>query len=107
MNKNIYGKGLNKNIWHYNYCNKKIINLYNYFSKEDIAVLKKINIIIENILYSQRDFDIFNELLLNYYETNENDEIIQSCNLKKLNISKKQYIKILEIFNKIEKDYDL
>lgn len=107
MNKNIYGKGLNKNIWHYNYCNKKILNIYDYFSKQDILILKKLNINIENKLYSQREFDVINELLFNYYEVNQNDEIIQSITLKKLNISKEQYRKILDIFSKIENDFDL
>lgn len=29
-------KGLKFDIWHYNYCNKAIIDLYSYFNKEDI-----------------------------------------------------------------------
>lgn len=107
MGKNIFGKGLNKNIWHYNYCNKKVIHIYNYFNKEDFEILKNLGIIIENKLYSHREFDIFYDILFKYYETNEVDELLQCSELKKLNISKEKYQKILDIFDKIEKDNDL
>lgn len=69
--------------------------------------MKNLGIIIENKLYSHREFDIFYDILFKYYETNEVDELLQCSELKKLNISKEKYQKILDIFDKIEKDNDL
>lgn len=106
MNKSIYGKGINCKIWHYNYCYKKIINIYKYFNIKELLLLQKIGINIENKLYSEREFDTFNELLYSYYQTTES-KIIKNTFFNQLGISQNIYIKFLNIFNKISNDYKL
>lgn len=40
-----------------NYINKKEIDIYNHFTKKQIEILSKLNIIIENKLYTIYDFE--------------------------------------------------
>lgn len=107
MSKNIFGKGLNKREWHNNYSKKEIINIYDYFSDYYLKVLKKLGIEIENKLYTEKKFDQFNIKLLEYYEIDKNDKIVQNDTLTKESVLKEDYEEILNIFNKIAKDYDL
>lgn len=100
-------KDLRFDIWHYNYCNKAIIDLYSYFNKEDIKFLSKFGINIKNRLYTEREFDKFDEILLRYYKTDKKDKVIQTSEMKKKAISLEQYIKILNIFHTIGIEYEL
>ena len=49
-----------------NYINKKERDIYNHFTKKQIEILAKLNIIIENKLYTIYDFDIKQSELLKY-----------------------------------------
>lgn len=64
-----------------NYINKKEIDIYNYLTQKQIEILSKLNIIIENKLYTIYDFDIKQSELLKYinnkqklYDINITDE---------------------------------
>ncbi len=104
MNKNFYGKGITFQQWHYKYSNKKFINILKYLSNSDLIILQKFDILIENRLYTERDFDIYKIKLLSYFNEDPNKQIPI---LSELNVLKKDYEKILNIFNKISKIYDL
>lgn len=105
MNKKFYGKGLNYRIWYYQYSNKKIINMYKYFNQEELNLLNKLGIALENKLYTKKEFELMDMHLYNYYEVDEKDNIIENALLLEKSISKNEYENILNIFNKIAKDY--
>ncbi len=107
MSKKFYGKILNYRIWYYLYSNKRIINIYKYFSKEDLNILSKLKITLENKLYTKKEFELMDMKLYEYYEADENDNIIENALLLEKSISKNEYEKILNIFNNIAKDYNL
>lgn len=107
MHENIYKKGKNFNEWHYNYSNEKKINLITFFTERDLSVLEKLEILINNSLYTEKEFDLLYEFLFEYYKIDENDNIIQSKLLKKKKVSKNDYERILYIFNIISEKYDL
>ena len=104
MNKNFYGKGVTFKQWHSKYSNKKFIDILKYLSNSDLVILQKFNILLENRLYTEREFDIYNMQLLSYFNENPNKQL---SILNKINVLKEDYDKILNIFNKIAQIYDL
>ena len=72
-----------------------------------IEILGKLEIFIENKLYTEREFEIINEKLLEYYSETNDKKIKQNHLLKEANITKTEYKKILSIFSKIASDYDI
>lgn len=104
MNKNFYGKGVTFKQWHYKYSNKRFIDILKYLSNSDLIILQKFNILLENRLYTEREFDIYNMQLLSYFNENPNKQL---SILNKINVLKEDYDKILNIFNKIAQIYDL
>lgn len=104
MNKNFYEKNLSFKQWHYIYSNKKFIDIFKYLSSYDLINLEKLDILLEDRLYSEREFDIYNMQLLSYFNDNTNKQL---SILNKLNILPKDYNRILNIFNKIEQIYNL
>ena len=107
MKKNIYKKHKNFKEWHDLYSKEKKINLIVFFTKKDLSILKKLGILINNSLYTEKEFDLLYEYLFEYYKTDSKDNIIQSKSLKKKKISKSDYERILYIFNYISEKYDL
>ena len=104
MNKNFYGKGVTFRQWHYKYSNEKFIDLLKYLSNSDLIILQKFDILLENRLYTEREFDIFNMQLLSYFNEDYDKQL---SILYKIKVLKEDYDKILNIFNKIAQIYDL
>ena len=104
MNKNFYGKGVTFRQWHYTYSNEKFIDLLKYLSNSDLIILQKFDILLENRLYTEREFDIFNMQLLSYFNEDYDKQL---SILYKIKVLKEDYDKILNIFNKIAQIYDL
>ncbi len=82
-----------------NYINKKEIDIYNHFTKKQIEILSKLNIIIENKLYTIYDFDIKQSELLKYIN---NKQILTNTG-----ITDDEYNEIINIFYKISDEYKL
>lgn len=93
--------------WEEKYWNKKEIDLYKYFSKKDLELLKKLDIQLENSLYTQREYELINSKILKYYKENTKGYPIPSKELIDTDVSFNDYKHLLEIFNKISIDYKL
>ena len=50
---------MNYEEWHKEYMEKKIINLKNELNEKDIEVLSKLDIEVQDKIYTQYDFEIF------------------------------------------------
>ncbi len=94
---------MNKN-WYNNYINHNFIDISKYLSVTDKKNLENLGLLIEEKLYTQRDFELFSIKLFGLYESSLKK---QNNILKKYNIKVEDYIKLLNIFNNIEKDYKI
>lgn len=66
--------------WNDKYHNKKIIKLINYLNDDEINILNKLGINIENREYTEYEFDILKQELNKYdnrFEIEEYDETIK------------------------------
>ena len=50
---------------------KKILDIYNFFTNEQLQTLNKLDIIIENKKYTINDYDTMQEKLLEFYNSKE------------------------------------
>ncbi len=107
MSKRFYGKGINYNTWYYMYSNKRIINIYKYLSLKELEILRKIGIIIENKLYTQQELEIFENNLYEYYKTDKKNNVVKNTYIKNIGITRNDYMRILNIFEKIYIDYNI
>lgn len=73
--------------WRNRYENYKFIDIYSYLSKENIQDLRLLEIIIENKLYTELEFEVIEMELERYYESDKDGNIIMSDFLSKTNIS--------------------
>lgn len=91
----------------YKYFNERKIDIYKYLDNHTLNVLRKLEIFVENKLYTEYEFDLFDEELFEYYSDPDDTCIpIPSKSLSKKNVSKKDYQKVLNIFLQISKDYE-
>ncbi len=100
-------KKFNYEKWYNDYCNKRFISLSEYFDKNDLIILNKLDIILEEKIYTEREFELMDMSLYEYYEENEDNEIIESDLLKEKLVTKEEYKKVLDMFTKISRDYNL
>lgn len=106
MSKNIYGKCKNYLEWQKKYSNEKTLDIYSYFTEEQLNMLQKLFIKIEKRLYSEREFFQFEMYLYDAFEKTIDGKMIQGKVLKSKNITLEQYKTILDIFHKISLDND-
>ena len=81
------------------YYTKKFINIHKYITDEYSEILTKLDITIEDRDYSNSEFDKINSKLI---RMRKNTEFLNSKNIDNI-----QYMKLLDLFDKIEADYDL
>lgn len=86
------------------YLYKHRINIIKYLNKELEEILGKLEIKIEDKLYTEYEYDLIDEKIMDYY-TDGTFEPIKLLSEK--NVSKKEYEKVLEAFSEIVKDYKL
>ena len=85
----------------HDYQQKRKIDIYKYLDDEKRDILKRLEIDIEDRLYTEYEYDILDEKVLEYY-TDPNDEELKPIKLlSKKGVSREEYNKILEIFEKI------
>ncbi len=91
----------------YKYFTVRRIDIFKYLDNQSLNILRKFGIFIENRLYTEFEFDSFDEELFEYYVDPDNDETrLPSRSLSEVNVSKKEYDKILNIFLQISNDYE-
>ncbi len=87
----------NIKIWQNKYLYEKKIDLKKFLTDDEIKILEELDILIENKIYTNYEVDLIEEKLLFYY--NNSKEF-----LIKKNVTRKQYKKLLNIFNKIKEN---
>lgn len=93
--------------WEENYWNEEKINLYQYFSKTDLENLEALGIKISNKLYTEREYELINSKLMEFYKENKNSRPIPTKELLDASVSFTDYMHLLELFSKISNDYDI
>ena len=96
---------MNYEEWHKEYMEKKIINLKNELNEKDIEVLSKLDIEVQDKIYTQYDFEIF---MINVGAYDRDDTMSEldleyAKDLNSTGVSRKEYKKMQD---KVDKIYD-
>ena len=82
-----------------NYFSNRILEIYRFFTKEQLEILNKMEIKVENKKYSTFEFDEIQSKIILYYKDRKQ--------LKEKGISDSEYESILEILDKISDKYNI
>lgn len=96
---------MNYEEWHKEYMEKKIVNLKNELNEKDIEILSKLDIEVQDKIYTQYDFEIF-MINVGAYDRDDTMSELDLEYTKDLNgtgVSRKEYKKIQ---GKVDKIYD-
>ena len=95
--------------WKDKYYNKEYIEIMKFLSNEDIEVVKKLGITIENKIYTEYELEIVYMKVLNYYKNDEMDkeDLELSKSLDGTGVSKKEYDDLLGKIEKLNNHYNL
>lgn len=106
FNRNVYIDTFDFDSWYYKYSIEEIVDIKKFLNRDDINLLKKLNIKIKNKIYTEQEVEILNMDLLSYYiaDDMDEDELKESKTLPK-DVSRKEYNNLLEKINKITEDY--
>lgn len=105
FNRNVYINTFDFDSWYDKYSTEEIVDMKKYFNRDDITLLKKLNVKIKNKIYTEQEFEILNMDLLSYYISDEmEEELKMSKNLPK-DVSREEYNDLLEKINKISENY--
>lgn len=106
FNRNVYIDTFDFDNWYDKYSTEEIVDIKKFLNRDDINLLKKLNIKIKNQIYTEQEVEILNMDLLSYYIADDMDEeeLKMSKNLPK-DASRKEYNKLLEKINKITENY--
>ncbi len=95
--------------WTQKYFNQEIVYFNKYLNKEDIQTLEKLGIEIENRIYTEYEYDIIEQKLLQYYRNTEklqnSDDRYTKILIDEVTID--QYNDILQKFSKISLEYEI
>ena len=96
--------------WHETYQKKELINVKGYLDSNDIEILAKLGIEIENKIYTCREFDVLYEECNSYYIDDDmsEEEIRESKSLDGTGVTRSEYNWVLGKFEKMrsEINYD-
>lgn len=106
FNRNVYIDTFDFDSWYDKYSIEEIVDIKKFLNRDDINLLKKLNIKIKNKIYTEQEVEILNMDLLSYYiaDDMDEDELKESKTLPK-DVSRKEYNNLLEKINKITEDY--
>lgn len=93
--------------WEKKYFNNKKIEIINFLNFNQINILKKFEIFIEDRKYTEYEYNVIEMILYKYYETDINDNIIKNEKLNERGVTLKEYEEILKVFIKISSYYNL
>lgn len=106
FNRNVYIDTFDFDSWYDKYSTDEIVDIKKHLNRDDITLLKKLNIKIKNKIYTEQEIEILSMDLLSYYigDDMEKEESKQSKSLPK-DVSREEYNNLLEKINKISEDY--
>ena len=106
FNRNVYIDTFDFDSWYDKYSTEEIVDIKKFLNRDDINLLKKLNIKIKNKIYTEQEFEILNMDLLSYYiaDDMEIEENNMSKDLPK-DVSREEYNNLLEKVNKMSEDY--
>ena len=106
FNRNVYIDTFDFDSWYDKYSTEEIVDIKKFLNRDDINLLKKLNIKIKNKIYTEQEVEILIMDLLSYYiaDDMEIEEINMSKDLPK-DVSREEYNNLLEKVNKISEDY--
>lgn len=106
FNRNVYIDTFDFDSWYDKYSTDEIVDIKKHLNRDDITLLKKLNIKIKNKIYTEQEIEILSMDLLSYYiaDDMEKEELKQSKSLPK-DVSREEYNNLLEKINKISEDY--
>ncbi len=106
FNRNVYIDTFDFDSWYDKYSTEEIVDIKKFLNRDDINLLKKLNIKIKNKIYTEQEVEILNMDLLSYYIADDMDEeeLKHSKSLPK-DVSREEYDNLLEKVNKISEDY--
>ena len=102
-------KEFNYEKWKENYYNNRHIDIIKFLSKEDIELIKKLNVKIEQKVYTEHELEILYLELLEYYKADDIDkeDLEFTKSLDGTGVAEEQYHSLVEKFNKINTYYNL
>lgn len=106
FNRNVYIDTFDFDSWYDKYSTEEIVDIKKFLNRDDINLLKKLNIKIKNKIYTEQEVEILNMDLLSYYiaDDMEIEENNMSKDLPK-DVSREEYNNLLEKVNKMSEDY--
>lgn len=89
--------------WQEKYYYKEYIELFKYFDKKGIEILKKLGITIKDNLYTENELEIVYYTLLRYYINKEEMEKEELVEVKPLEngVTREEYNDVLKKFEQI------
>ena len=94
--------------WYEKYSTKELVDLKKYLSQSDFDIIKKLNIEINDKVYTEQEFEYLDLDLLAFYineKEMDEDEIKESKELPE-NVTRNEYNKLLEKVNNIFVEYN-
>ena len=106
FNRNVYIDTFDFDSWYDKYSTEEIVYIKKFLNRDDINLLKSLNIRTKNKIYTEQEVEILSMKVLAYYIADDMDEeeLKMSKDLPK-NISRTEYNRLLEKINKIMKNY--
>lgn len=89
------------------YLNEPRIDIMKYVNKETKEIFNRLGIVIENKLYTEYEYDLIDEKVLEYYVDETDPTYVPPKLLSEKNVSKEEYDNVLEVFSKIVEEYNL
>lgn len=91
-------KELNYEEWQEKYYNNRNIDIMKYINKEDIELIKKLNIDIEEKIYTEHELELLEMAILQYYKEKgmSKEDMEFTKTLEGTGVTRKEYNKVLE-----------
>lgn len=109
VEKTVYiGEVMDFDKWYEKYSTKELVDLKKYLSQSDFDIIKKLNIEINDKVYTEQEFEYLDMDLLAFYRNEkemDEDEIKESKELPE-NVTRNEYNKLLEKVNNIFVEYN-
>lgn len=95
--------------WKEQYYNDKILNLSELFTVENKITLKKLDIVVENKIYTKHEYEIIKFKILCYYKDEDDNEIeLQYVkSLEEKNVNPEEFNKLINTIEMIFHKYEI
>ena len=94
--------------WNDKYHNVKFIDLFMYFTPEEKELLKRFDIVLEDKLYTEYEFDVIDEKLILYYKNEEEmeEDELKECKELPSDVDRAQFMELLAIMDRVRDKYN-